>query len=1066
MNDETPEPFDTVGDEPVEARIVAWVLGESSAFESAELERLCGEKPELLVFRRRMRALHGLLTEAEASEADHSWKLPPDKRKALDAVLGEEIVTSSDQEKEARIGRAGLRTFFAIAACLVLAVILLQLVRPVWVTRTMTPELERSVDFMPQRGGGGQSTASFGDADRDGEFKTSDKWLDSRKLDSLDQSLAAVERQEPAVPSTPALPPAPAAKPAAAAAAGYAMSLSKEKDELHEERLTVLRSRLAGETKVEAPATAMAAGNAPIALADSSEITAMPRAFESGLAQSLAGDKNSKDSKLTESLGQIADEEQVPAAGAARFASRSKVETRSQPNDMPSLSSRAPLATGSAPDSDKGFKSQSEFGLLAGGSKRRASEAPRDSTGGDLADSPMTSLFSKTDAPEIPGNLGLEPHDASYAGMQMGRLQQDGELNTYSNTADSVTGGRLADADSFAEPTITADSGNKDDVAFIAKAENRFPSNVMPSLSYKPRVVPGQPIAGIVRPPVEETAKEVQLRSNAALTKGGSGKVDQVRRGLYAAEGSYNLGNYDEAKSEYEKVLQSDPYNGAARRGLERISQAKTDYYRAAYDQTRAELLSEVDAAWELEVPAEQQIAGKKVDSKLKQLIAKQPLIVETMDEVSASGDPYSTFSLNINDASFQLAKAALAKGERPDSAAIKLEQFYNAVDYGDSAPSSTEPVTATLEQSAHPVIPGRNLLRIALRTASVGRAPSQPLRLTLLVDQSGSMVREDRRAAMQHALTQLGGLLTANDVVTVVGFSRTPHLLADRLTGGQGKKLGDIINQAASEGGTNLEEAMKLGGQMAERQQLAGAQNRIVLFTDGAANLGDADPDRLSAQVTALRQKGIAFDIAGIGADDLNDRLLGDLARHGNGRYYVVGDSKDDSFARQLAGAFRPAAENVKVQVIFNPLRVGNYKLLGFEKDRLKAEDFRNDAVDAAELAVDEAGVALYQVETLPDGKGEIGEVSVRFRDTASGEMVERSWTIPREESVPAFDRATPSMQLAGLSLLAAEKLRGGPLADAIDFKQLTDQLAEVRRFYQASPRVGEMLQVIDAIK
>jgi secreted protein with Ig-like and vWFA domain len=435
------------------------------------------------------------------------------------------------------------------------------------------------------------------------------------------------------------------------------------------------------------------------------------------------------------------------------------------------------------------------------------------------------------------------------------------------------------------------------------------------------------------------------------------------------------------------------------------------------------------------------------------------------MEEITAADEPYSTFSLNISDASFQVAKAALEKGERPDPAGIKTEQFYNAVDYGDPSPAPDEPVTAFVEQSAHPIIPGRNLVRVSLKTAAAGRGASQPLRLTLLVDQSGSMVREDRRAAMTNALKQLGGLLTPDDHINVVGFSRIPRLLADNFTGAQSVQLPDLINQTASEGGTNLEEALKLGEEMAARHQAPGEQNRIVLFTDGAANLGNADPGRLAARVKALRQKGIAFDIAGIGADGLNDQLLGGLARHGNGRYYVV-DDKSDSFARQLAGAFRPAAENVKVQVRFNPERVGNYKLIGFEKDRLKTGDFRNDAVDAAELAAEEAGVAVYQVETLPEGSGEIGEVSVRFRDTANGEMVERKWTMPYESNSLPFDRATPSMQLAGLSMLAAEKLRGGPLADAIDFKPLAGPQAAVRQFYNGSARVADMLEVIDKLK
>ena len=123
MNDETPPPFEAVGDSPIEARIVAWVLGDASAFEAAELERLCEERPELLVFRRRMRALHGLLTEAEASEADHSWKLPPEKRKLLDEIFGEEKVVRLAPDKERNIRHSGRRALLGIAACLVLTVV-------------------------------------------------------------------------------------------------------------------------------------------------------------------------------------------------------------------------------------------------------------------------------------------------------------------------------------------------------------------------------------------------------------------------------------------------------------------------------------------------------------------------------------------------------------------------------------------------------------------------------------------------------------------------------------------------------------------------------------------------------------------------------------------------------------------------------------------------------------------------------------------------------------------------------------------------------------------------------
>ena len=184
-----------------------------------------------------------------------------------------------------------------------------------------------------------------------------------------------------------------------------------------------------------------------------------------------------------------------------------------------------------------------------------------------------------------------------------------------------------------------------------------------------------------------------------------------------------------------------------------------------------------------------------------------------------------------------------------------------------------------------------------------------------------------------------------------------------------------------------------------------------------------------------------------------------------GDGRYYVINSpvEADAGFARQLAGAFRPAAQNVKVQVRFNPARVRSYRLIGFEQHRLRQEDFRNDQVDAAELAAEEAAVALYQVEVLPEGEGELGDVFVRFRNTGTSEMVERSWTLAYVPQAPAFDHATPSMQLAATSAMVAEKLRGGALADQIRLGDLVPVVNSLRAHYANAPRVQEFVTMFD---
>jgi Mg-chelatase subunit ChlD len=947
MNDDFP--FTTIGDEAVEARIVAWVLGEASAFEAAELERLCGERPELLVFRRRMLALHGLLIEAETPQPSEAWKLPPEKRLLLEASLGADPVATAtvlDPRKEFRIRRSGRRALLAIAACVLFALVLLQLIHPVWI-RQMKRMPEKTVDFMPAARGR----------------------VTDRAVPLVTDLPAARIEGTPKPIVLPNMPAEPLAEGAAAAAettttveSGSSVALRRKSPPMPD--ATQRYARVFAESDTKADLT-------DFAEADRESAKPSPK---------MSGEK-----KKNEEVGGMGSRDGFAGGLAAgHAAATAPAKTRALASEIDKTPER--------PDSSSnkrlevGAEKNSKLGTKHGG----------EGEGPVIADVPVLGyLFDDA-------NTGKKDELKKTAAQDAKRTPSvDGtELNYKSSLTESKQRADKSDA-----PAAPAAAQPARPDRMVAR-EATYPAEYSP-------------------PAIDATRAEL-----LAQASDGWDKTHQEKELGKDIHGQAVAGMAGAASK---TVAEPGSMKPAATRILGKTSKAK--------DQLTARADAPLDAE------------KTKVD------------LSALMEEMAAAQDPYSTFSLNISDASYQIARAAMAKGERPDPAGIKVEQFYNAVDYGDPSPAAGEPVAMALEQAAHPVIPGRTLVRIALKTAAEGRAATQALRLTLLVDQSGSMVRDDRRAAMDKAFASLAGLLTANDRITVIGFSRTPRLLADGWTSEQAAKLSELVNQAASEGGTNLEEAIQLGEQLAVRHQLAGAQNRIVLFTDGAANLGTADPARLAARVKVLRQKGIAFDIAGIAADELNDGLLAELARNGNGRYYVVGKGADDTLARQLAGAFRPAAENVKVQVRFNPQRVGRYKLIGFEKDRLKTEDFRNDAVDAAELAAEEAGVAIYQVEPLPGGSGELGEVSVRFRNTASGQMVDRTWTIPHDANAPAIDRATPSMQLAVLAMFTGEKLRGGPLGDAIDFKRLAEPRANVKRIYGNSARVVELLHMIDSL-
>ena len=337
--------------------------------------------------------------------------------------------------------------------------------------------------------------------------------------------------------------------------------------------------------------------------------------------------------------------------------------------------------------------------------------------------------------------------------------------------------------------------------------------------------------------------------------------------------------------------------------------------------------------------------------------------------EVQTADNAFSTFSLNVSDVSFKLAGASLEKGAMPEPATVRSEEFINAFDYRDPEPPPGVPVAFAWERAQYPFAQNRDLLRFSIKTAALGRQPGRPLNLVLLLDNSGSMERADRVRIIREALRVLAGQLQPQDKFSVVTFSRTARLWVDGVPGNQAAKAAEEVGGLTPQGGTNLEDAMNLAYQTALRHYLANGVNRVVLLTDGAANLGNVEPEALKQKVEANRKQGIALDCFGIGWEGYNDDLLEVLSRNGDGRYGFVNTPEEAAteFAGQLAGALQVAASDVKVQVEFNPARVTAYRQIGYAKHQLTKEQFRDNTVDAAEIGAAESGNALYVVEVNP---------------------------------------------------------------------------------------------------
>jgi len=436
--------------------------------------------------------------------------------------------------------------------------------------------------------------------------------------------------------------------------------------------------------------------------------------------------------------------------------------------------------------------------------------------------------------------------------------------------------------------------------------------------------------------------------------------------------------------------------------------------------------------------------------------------------EILTRDNVFSTFSLNVSDVSFKLAAASLEKGRMPDAASIRSEEFINAFDYRDPEAAAGQPLAFIAERARYPFAHNRELLRFSIKTAAAGRQAGRSLNLVLLLDTSGSMERADRVVIIREALRVLAAHLQPQDTVSVVTFARTARLWADGVPGDQAGEVLGKVSGITPEGGTNLEEAMRLAYETARRHYLANGINRVVMLTDGAANLGNVDPNALKQKVEANRKQGIALDCFGIGWEGYNDDLLEQLSSNGDGRYAFMNspDEAAGEFAAKLAGALQVAAQDVKVQVEFNPQRVVSYRQIGYAKHQLTKEQFRDNTVAAGEIAAQEAGNALYTIETKPDGAGPIATVRVRYRVPGTPDYRERSWDVDSRGKAPALEQSSAAMRLAATASAFSEWLASSPFAQDVTPDELLNYLSSVPEVYGADPRPKQLEWMIRQAK
>jgi Ca-activated chloride channel family protein len=336
-----------------------------------------------------------------------------------------------------------------------------------------------------------------------------------------------------------------------------------------------------------------------------------------------------------------------------------------------------------------------------------------------------------------------------------------------------------------------------------------------------------------------------------------------------------------------------------------------------------------------------------------------------------AAEEPVSTFSIDTDTASWSVIRSSLASGALPPKEAVRTEEMVNYFPYGYPAPETDEaPFRASVSLFPTPWNADTRLLRVGLQGALPATDDRPPLNLVFLIDTSGSMEDANKLPLLKQSFRLMLGQLRPEDRVAIVTYAGSAGLVLEPTAASDRTAILGALDRLEAGGSTAGQEGLQQAYQVAEDMGGGNSEggdrvSRILLATDGDFNVGLSDPEALTDFIARKRQSGIYLSVLGFGRGNLDDATMQALAQNGNGTaaYIDTLSEAQKVLVDQLSGALFPIADDVKVQVEFNPAAVAEYRLIGYETRALAREDFNNDRVDAGEIGAGHQVTALYEI-------------------------------------------------------------------------------------------------------
>jgi Ca-activated chloride channel family protein len=445
---------------------------------------------------------------------------------------------------------------------------------------------------------------------------------------------------------------------------------------------------------------------------------------------------------------------------------------------------------------------------------------------------------------------------------------------------------------------------------------------------------------------------------------------------------------------------------------------------------------------------------------------------------IDTEDDAYSTFALDVDTGSYSLARRYVREGHLPPQDAVRVEEFVNYFKQGYAYPSERETFAIYADGAPAPFTETDRyrMVRIGIQGYDLPPEDRADVVLTFVIDVSGSMEEGGRLELVKRALELLVEQLRPSDVVGIVAYTDSAYVVLEPTRAADQERILRAIYGLQPQNTTNAEAGLRLGYDMANRAYDRRAVNRVILCSDGVANVGRTGPESILEVIGDRARDGITLTTIGVGMGNYNDVLLEQLADQGDGVYAYVDDLDEARrlFTEDLVGTLQAIAIDAKVQVEFNPEVVARYRLLGFENRAVADEQFRDDSVDAGEIGAGHSVTALYEVKLRDGAEGRLATIYLRWQEPDSREVVEIQRDLWTDELAASFPAADPYFQNDVVVAEYAEVLRGsywaqgntlrGVLEEAErvaellpDDEQIAFDVAEFVELVRQASRIGE---------